>query len=185
MTKGILKSTASMAAKTVVIVLTIAALVLAFSLVQSKVRGGEPSVLGCRMYIVLSGSMSPAIETGSLVVVKPAAPESIRVGDIITFGGGGSSVTTHRVTAVENEGGLSFRTKGDANEVEDPLPVSADRLVGKVVFSIPYAGYVFSYARTRKGAMTIIALASAVILAELIRTMIRGGRNKSRQDGKA
>lgn len=96
MKKDILKSTASIAAKTVVIALTVAALVLTFSLAQSKVKGGEPSVLGYQMYIVLSGSMSPAIETGSIAVVKPVAPESIQVGDVITFDGGSSSVTTHR-----------------------------------------------------------------------------------------
>ncbi len=182
MKKDILKNTASIAAKTVVIALTVAALVLTFSLAQSKVKGGEPSVLGYQMYIVLSGSMSPAIETGSIAVVKPVAPESIQVGDVITFDGGSSSVTTHRVTAVGNEDGLSFRTKGDANDVEDPLPVSAGRLVGRVMFSIPYAGYAFSYARTRNGVMTIIVLATAIILAELVRTIIRENRKKSRQE---
>ncbi len=41
-------------------------------------------MLGYQMYTVLSGSMSPAIETGSIAVVKPVAPESIQVGDVIT-----------------------------------------------------------------------------------------------------
>lgn len=58
---------------------------LVFSLVQSRVRGGPPQVAGHQMYIVLSGSMSPAFEAGSLAFVQPVSPRSIQAGDIITF----------------------------------------------------------------------------------------------------
>lgn len=58
---------------------------LVFSLVQSRIRGGPPQVAGHQMYIVLSGSMSPAFEAGSLAFVQPVSPRNIGEGDIITF----------------------------------------------------------------------------------------------------
>lgn len=58
---------------------------LVFSLVQSRLRGGPPQVAGHQMYIVLSGSMSPAFEAGSLAFVQPVNPRNIGEGDIITF----------------------------------------------------------------------------------------------------
>lgn len=183
MKQNAIKKTVSIMSKTLMILLSAAAFFLTFSLLQSKENGGEASILGHQLYIVLSGSMSPAIETGSLILVKPAEPEDIQHGDVITFRGGisSSSITTHRVTGIEQKEGLFFRTKGDANEVEDPLPVNAERLIGKVIFSIPYAGYVFSYARTQNGVVIILVLASLIILAELLRIQIREKKQKNNE----
>ena len=84
------------------------------------------------------------------MVVRPAEAEEIAVGDIITYRepGEGAKLTTHRVVEVEDENGLQFITKGDANEVVDQGPVPAENLVGKVVFAIPYAGYVADFAQS-------------------------------------
>ena len=51
---------------------------------------------------VRSGSMSPAIETGDVVVTEPLSPLSARVGDIVTFRDpeGGGKLFSHRVQAV-------------------------------------------------------------------------------------
>ncbi|MGI6097714.1 MAG: hypothetical protein ACOYBM_06300, partial [Dethiobacteria bacterium] len=61
------------------------ALVLSFFLVQSSFAGGIPSLAGYHMYIVLSGSMSPAFDTGSLAFVRPVQAEEVAAGDIITY----------------------------------------------------------------------------------------------------
>ena len=53
-------------AKSVTITLTVVALLLMFSLVQSKLAGREPAIAGCKIYIVMSGSMEPAIKVGSM-----------------------------------------------------------------------------------------------------------------------
>ncbi|MCJ7806848.1 MAG: signal peptidase I, partial [Clostridia bacterium] len=58
---------------------------LSFFLIQSKINGGTPALAGYKMYVVLSGSMNPAFNTGSLVFVKSTDPVNITEGDIITF----------------------------------------------------------------------------------------------------
>ncbi len=91
------------------------------------------------MKIVESGSMEPAIKTGSLVVVAPAS--SYFVGDIITFESTSADVpTTHRITEVKEENGLQvFVTKGDANEEADTNVAKETAVIGKVLVSVPYA----------------------------------------------
>ena len=71
--------------------------------------------------IVKSGSMEPAIKTGALVAVRPAA--GYEAGDIITFRTSDNKKidsTTHRVVEKQAEDGeISYITKGDANKAPD------------------------------------------------------------------
>ncbi|MEK7509659.1 MAG: signal peptidase I [Patescibacteria group bacterium] len=122
------------------------------------------------MKIVKSGSMEPAIPTGALVVVKPA--ESYRKGDIITFGEDTARdiPTTHRVIAAAGSGaGTTYTTKGDANEDQDTTQIVQRDIIGKVVFHLPYAGFVLDFARQPLGFALLIGIpAGLVILEELM-----------------
>ncbi len=127
-----------------------------------------PAKTGIEMKIVQSGSMAPAIPMGALVVVRPSA--SYNAGDIITFGEDTNSAvpTTHRILSVRKEGSTEFYvTKGDANEEADPQEVAKRDIIGKVFFSLPYAGYVLDFAKQPLGfALLIGAPAFLVIVSE-------------------
>ena len=145
---------------------------MVFFLVQSKASGGPPKVFGRNMYIVLSGSMAPTFDTGSVIFVSPRSPEQIQAGDVITFTGvdGSQALTTHRVVDIDktNPQEIQFITKGDANDVNDPSPVSADRLVGTLSLSIPYLGYLLTFAQTKKGMLILIIVPGVfLIITEL------------------
>jgi len=117
--------------------------------------------------IVKSGSMEPAISTGSLVVVKPHS--IYKKGDVITFGKDTKSEvpTTHRVVDLNADG--TYTVKGDANEEVDPNPVAKRDVIGKVAFSVPYAGFVLDFARQPIGFALLIAIpAGLVILEEML-----------------
>ena len=130
--------------------------------------------------IVKSGSMEPAIRTGGIVVVKPSA--TYQVGDVITFGAdtGTQIPTTHRIVSVDGDFSHTFyMTKGDANEEEDNVRVAQNDVVGKVVFSLPYAGYVLDFARQPIGFTLMIGIpAGIIILDEMARIWreVRGMR---------
>lgn len=99
---------------------------------------------GFRTLVVRSGSMSPAIRTGDVIVTKVVAPTEAAIGDIVTFRdpSRGSDLVTHRVRAVKRDGaGISFETRGDANTGVERWSVAADGKIGKVVLRIPSAGY--------------------------------------------
>ncbi|GAA3046380.1 signal peptidase I [Actinokineospora globicatena] len=86
---------------------------------------------GGRWLSVDSPSMGQAAPVGTLVLTRPTTLDEVRVGDIISFDPVEGGVThTHRVSRITD--GVVF-TKGDINGAEDPRPVAADHLVGKVV----------------------------------------------------
>lgn len=145
--------------------LLLAMAVLLFFLFQSRLAGGAPQIFGHQVYIVYGGSMSPTFEAGSVVIVQPVDPADIKVGDIITFGEEGSVYTTHRVTQVHDSGSnLSFTTRGDANEVEDPGVVAADEVRGRVVAAVPYLGYMLDFVRSKNGLLFLIIIPGLVII---------------------
>ena len=51
-----------------------------------------PRFMGYQSYNIMSGSMEPDIPVGSLVYVKPIAPEDIVEGDVIAFSSNDSVV---------------------------------------------------------------------------------------------
>lgn len=167
---------------TVTILLTTAALLLAFSLLQGRLTGSEPSLAGYRLCIVRSGSMEPALKVGSVIALQPPAAERVQPGDVITYcTESGGSLITHRVNRLETANNrLLFHTKGDANSIPDPHPVPAERLVGKVIFTLPYLGYLLAYSRTWGRLAILFALAAVIIIAKLLRRFasFKGVRNK-------
>lgn len=145
----------------------ITVITMVFFVVQSKISGGPPKIAGHHMYIVLSGSMSPAFDTGSVIFVEPMEPEDIREGDIITYRGLGDSslLTTHRVMGIEGSGqDLEFITKGDANDVNDPYPIPGENLVGKVTLSIPYLGFLMGFGQSKKGLLVLVVIPGVLLI---------------------
>lgn len=125
-----------------------------------------PRFFGYHIYSVVSGSMEPAIPTGSLVYIREAKPEEIAEGDVIAFYGAAdaASIITHRV--VENRVVMGeFITKGDANQTPDMNPVPYARLIGRVERSIPEAGKIAAVFTSQRGKiMAGCAVLAAVAL---------------------
>lgn len=126
------------------------------------------------MKIVKSGSMEPSIMTGGLVVIQPHADYG--VGDVITFGKDTKThvPTTHRIIEMREENGRAvYTTQGDANEEADLAPVYEEEVIGRVVFSLPYAGYVLDFARQPLGFALLIAIPAAVVIMGEIAALFR------------
>lgn len=125
---------------------------------------------GAKVFIVQSGSMEPAIKTGSVVVVKSAS--EYRVGDIITFGpySKTKTPTTHRIYEMKVIGGEPvYITKGDANNAPDQRQITKREIIGKVMLDMPYVGYAVAAAKTPIGFMLIIIIPAAIIVYDEIR----------------
>jgi signal peptidase len=137
------------------------------------------------MYVVISGSMKPTFDAGSLVFVREVDPRSIAVGDIITFKGadGGPILTTHRVVKINDGEQLSFITRGDANNVNDPNPVPAENVVGRVRAYIPYLGYLITFSQTKMGLVFMIFVPGGILIAyELYNIYTYTGKRKGRRE---
>lgn len=139
-----------------------------------------PHLLGYTQYVVVSGSMEPAIPVGSLVFSKPTEPAELVQGEVIVFYTERHTKTpvTHRV--VENRfADREIITKGDANDDNDPSPVSYDDVIGKVEHHIPRLGYLTAPLGTGPGK----AAALAVIIAGYLLAMY-GGNIRIKKDPK-
>jgi len=83
-----------------------------------------PHVFNYRTSTMLTGSMSPGIDPGDLVVIAPRPTADLEVGDVISYHIPVEDfrVETHRVTSVKRQadGSVAIRTKGDANDKVDP-----------------------------------------------------------------
>ncbi len=120
---------------------------------------------GWRTEVVISGSMEPALQTGSVVVVRPVDPSTIQDGDIIMFfSPDKKSLTTHRVVKTEPGPMLGFITKGDANHNPDITPVIPDQIAGIVVFNIPYLGLLTQFIKTPLGFMLFFLIPAVILL---------------------
>jgi signal peptidase len=84
-----------------------------------------------RTLTMLTGSMSPRIRPGSLVVAVPQRTDHVRPGDVIVLTAPDDGrVVTHRVIEVLDDGAsVVLRTKGDANKVADPWRVRVNSKV--------------------------------------------------------
>ena len=127
-------------------------------------------LVGLQVFTVLSGSMEPAYHTGSLIYVKEVDYTEIEAGQVITFMLDENTVATHRVVEVVPDEAdasvLRYRTKGDANDVEDGALVHYKNVIGTPVFTIPYLGYVANYIQNPPG--TYIAISAGAILLLLV-----------------
>ncbi len=150
-----------------------------------------PSIAGLSPMIVLTDSMvgdaDDCFNGGDLIFVKTVKPEDVKVGDVISFfdpQGSGTAVVSHRVIEIINEDGeISFKTKGDANNSADTVPIPSDKLVGKYTgFRIAGAGNVAMFMQTTWG--LIICICVPIVLLVGIDAIRRARYNKKHDEDK-
>lgn len=96
-------------------------------------------VLGWQPVTIISGSMAPAIQPGHVVVVEPYGGQDLGPGTVVTYRDADlDRLVTHRIADVDEDGTIT--TRGDANAVDDPTPLTADRIVGVGRLVVPAAG---------------------------------------------
>lgn len=141
-----------------------------------------PRVFGYEIYTVISGSMEPAIMTGSLVYVERGEPEDAQVDDVIAFYSSmdTGAIITHRVIDNDIVTGEIY-TKGDANEKEDLYPVLYDNYMGKVVCSIPVLGEVLAFVVTLEGKASAAGMIFAALLLHGIGGILDGIQEKRKE----
>jgi signal peptidase len=154
--------------------------VLAICVLVPRAGGGTP-------YTVLTSSMEPDFPPGTLVVVRPVAPEDVAVGDVITFQlvSGRPEVATHRVIAVTEspDGGPEFVTKGDANPKPDDVVVVPAQVRGELWYAVPHVGRANLLAVA--GGREVLTVLVATGLVAYAGVMVVGSRRDKRREALA
>lgn len=169
----------------VIIAVLVASVIIS---VIARFNGTVPSVFGYSVYRVSSGSMEPELKIGDVILGKSVDnPESIKVGDIVTYKGSGELTgmfITHKVIVAPHEenGELMLQTKGIANEVADS-PINVDRVQSVVICEIEFLAHFYNFFFSSWGLLAIIALIILVFIDELVNLVktIAGVKPKNKQ----
>ena len=139
-----------------------------------------PRLLGYQIYSVISGSMEPAIPTGSLVYIQGCEPAEVQEGEVIAFygTGEGGAIITHRV--LENRVLMGeFVTKGDANPQEDLTPVPYARCIGRAAYSVPHAGVLAEFLTGPKGKLAAGGIILGAVVLQILASVLDRQRHRS------
>ncbi|KAA1424208.1 signal peptidase I [Nocardioides antri] len=142
------------------VLLTVGAVIGALCLVVA-VAG---PLFGAKTLVVRSGSMAPAMPTGSLAVSWPVDAADVAVGDVVSVVDADGSRVTHRVVGVQPaEGdGAALTLQGDANPTPDAEVYEVTE-ADRVLVSVPWAGRVVAFLGTTWGLLALGALTAGLL----------------------
>ena len=142
-------------------------------------------------YIIVSPSMVPTINVEDAIVIKRENVENLKVGDIITFNSSDprySGITiTHRIVDIikSDNGSLSFKTKGDANNSADMSYVKESDIYGKVILTVPKLGYLQYFLSQSYGWLLFIVIPCfSIISYDIVKLLKKIGLSIKKDDDK-
>ncbi len=168
------------------LVVVFVAIVVGYTVVTRAISGTNFPIAA-----VQSPSMEPNIPTGSLIFIQRVDGEDVvvgppPVGDVLVYFFPDEHITdyfiftiydptpwSHRaINKSEINGTWYFMTKGDANQSPDPGQVAQkpstwvpeDRVIGRIIWFVPYVGYLFLWLRNGYLLALIIAILLVIIL---------------------
>jgi signal peptidase I len=110
-----------------------------------------------QLLIISSGSMAPAMPTGSIIIVRHDRG-AIEVGTPATIRAPSGVVFTHRVVEIlPGEEEPLLRMQGDANLRPDPITYPLSSAIGVVELSVPELGRAVAFAQGDAGRMLLVA----------------------------
>ena len=115
-------------------IITVVIIIGAYYMYQVKIQKKDyANLFGYSLFEVATGSMSPTIEVGDVVITK--LTKEVNANDIIVYMDG-KNIITHRLI---EKNGDKIITRGDANNSEDK-PIEEKMIIGEVVKIIPQLG---------------------------------------------
>ncbi|HDN17568.1 MAG TPA: signal peptidase I [Candidatus Bathyarchaeota archaeon] len=119
-------------------------------------------------------SMTPTLTAGDILLMEGVKPETLKVGDVVTYTRG-NRIIVHRIIEIVRENGEIKRiiTKGDHNLMPDP-PISPDQIKSRWTgIRIPIAGLAFLLANKPEGRTVVISLLIIVIIAFILEEVFK------------
>lgn len=190
--KKIWKYVSTILSYSALVILIIIGIIFTLYVVDVKVqesKGGTAKPL-FGAYVIISGSMEPNIHVYDVIVSKRVDPSTLEVGDVITFYSNdtrfyGETVTHRIVEVIDSKKGI-YRTKGDANNVEDEALTVGENIMGKVVMRIPQLGRVQSFIATKGGWFIVILIPCLCVISyDIVKIMkLVGKKGKQKLENK-
>lgn len=128
-----------------------------------------PLIGGFTPTLIVSGSMSPRINTGDIILVGKAPATDLQPGSVVTFDDPAhpGRLLTHRLVAQNPDG--TYRTKGDANHGADSTSVADDQVRGVAKVVVPAVGVPLTWARNGQWLPLALWVAGTSVAAAYLR----------------
>lgn len=145
--------------------LIILCVILTIIIIMQKVSNSNKTILGYRIFRVITGSMEPEYDVGVVVLCKEVPINDIKVGDDIvyigTYGDYNGKIIMHDVVGIdkdENNNNINFHAKGLHNaSIEDPQ-IKPNQIFGVVKFQSAILTKLYELATSIYSAFIIITI---------------------------
>ena len=142
-------------------IVTIVIIIGIYYIYQLKIEKNDyANLFGYTFFEVATGSMSPTMEIGDVVIVK--LTKEVETNDIIVYVDG-ENIITHRLIEINDN---QLIAKGDANNSED-RPIQREMVLGEVVQTVPKIGIwrkIFTSSEVVGLVLILIVLFSAIFM---------------------
>lgn len=161
-------------------------LVLVAFFIRSNSNGKPNSIAGFSAFTVLTGSMESEIPKGSLIITQSVDPNTLKIGDDITYMSGPTSTITHRIIGITENyldtGQRGFETQGVMNAEPDKEIVASVNVVGKVIFHNKVLGDISTYASDNWPFLLFIVVIIVALFIILKRVLNDNSDNKKKDE---
>lgn len=142
-----------------------------------------PSAAGFHTVTVYGGSMGDALPGGSVAVMRPVDAADLHVGDVIAMGRRDTGLPIlHRIVTIEDvDSGRLISTRGDANQTNDPLPMTVSGKGDRLVYHIPWLGYLLAFAHSPLGLVLLVGIPAGWWAIREASTMTRALKRRRRR----
>lgn len=157
------------------IVLIVFEVLIIVFLVVSKVQGNPPTLFGHQMYFIRTGSMSPYLEPGDVIISKKYDGGELVVGndgDVVTYYGnvnGNVEMITHRVIEIDGE---KIVTKGDFNNTVDS-PITKNDIEAVMVYKTVVIDKIYMIISSTWGFWLLIFTPIALLIVSEIVSLVK------------
>ncbi len=138
-----------------------------------------PDFLGLKSFVIISESMEPTINPGDAIFIKEVPQNELKENDIISFRDG-DIINTHRIVRINNDNGnITYTTKGDNNKNEDRVAVSYDKIEGKYEFKLSGVGILVEIIKSK---VTLVILLIILMLISYYQVRISKRKLKRKEE---
>ena len=164
------------------IMLLIICIIYVVFIAMQKISNNR-SVFGYRFYTVATSSMKPVYVPNDVIMVKDINYRDLKVGDDIAYYGENighkEMIISHRIVYI-SEDYNTFKTKGVANEVEDP-PIKKDLILGKITGKLPIISPINHVLRNQFGFFFLVFFPLVLVIVLEVLELITNIRLKKNE----
>ena len=155
-------------------------LIMLIIVVLQKVSNNRLSLMGYRMFTIVTDSMAPKYEIGDVLLAEHVDISELKVGDDIAYigkeGDFKDKVITHQIVDIKEENGrYTISAKGSGNAEEDPK-ISGEQVYGKIIHKFLILSFLCKIIRNIYAFYFIVFVPIGIIIFDQIRSIVKKKR---------